>query len=199
MDDRRFDALTRDLSTAGTRRRFLGLVLGAIGIAGGNALRTGRDSEAARRPTPTEVPIHCPSGMRWTGTTCVCIVGEMCGSDCCTEGGTCCDQACCYARCLDEEICCVPTCPSFSCGNDDGCGETCACHETLDCVSGLCATKCTSAIDCECGNDCYPSLVGSVCGNPIEPTGTCSTDRDCANLGIGAFCSGRVCVRVCTG
>lgn len=198
MDKQRFDALTRALASGGSRRRLLGLALGATGLVAGSALSTGSGSRAARRPTPTLVPIHCPSGMRWTGTTCVCIVGEMCGADCCTEGGTCCDNACCYARCIGEEICCVPSCPSFSCGNSDGCDGTCSCHDTLDCVGGLCASKCSSVIDCECGDDCYPSLVGPVCGNSIDPTGPCSIDRDCANFGIGAFCSGGVCVKVCT-
>ena len=198
MDDRRFDDLTRALAAPSNRRRLLGLVIGASGMAAGSALRSGGDIRAARRPTPTAQPIYCPSSMQWNGTTCVCIVGDKCGTDCCTEGGTCCDTACCYARCIGEEICCVPSCPSFSCGNSDGCDGICSCHDTLDCVAGLCASRCSSVLDCECGDDCYPSLIGSVCGNSINPTGTCSSDQDCTTLGVGAFCSGGVCVKVCT-
>ena len=197
MDDRRFDALTRSLAMTGSRRWLLGLALSATGVAAGNAVRSSSDAQAARRPTPTQAPIHCPNGWMWNGNTCVCIAGEPCGPDCCTAGGECCDNACCYGRCLAEEQCCIPQCDVRACGNDDGCDGVCDCPPGLLRIAGFCGTTCTSSIDCLCGVDCYSTPGGSVCGAPAIPTGPCTTDQECATLGPGVFCNGEICVMAC--
>ncbi|MEZ4505267.1 MAG: hypothetical protein R2848_05190 [Thermomicrobiales bacterium] len=218
MDDRRFDTLAKSLGTLQSRRSAL---KGALGVGwaviAGKTLQP-RESSAARRPTPTPKPPTCPLLQTYIDGKCVCSdpLDVTCGPECCPRHITeCCDNACCFGTCYDEELCCLPgevgyngsCCTPKSCadlwpdyllscttGIDDGCGGTifCGCPEGWECSgggSGTCLNMTTTCIAdfSVCG--LYPQLAQCVGGGGYA----CSPDIDgtntCATHELG-FCGG---------
>src|SRR5262245_50951623 len=116
MEDRRFDALTRALGRARSRRMVLKALLGLSGVTAAGAIL--HETDAARRgysgpptpgtlptqptalptlpPPPTETTVpRCPGNQTPCGTECCCPSGNTkCGPDCCPDGqAECCDSA----------------------------------------------------------------------------------------------------------
>jgi hypothetical protein len=60
VDDRRFDSLAKSLSAGKSRRSVLKGLLGLGGTAVVSGTLVERETEAARRPTPTSTPVKCP-------------------------------------------------------------------------------------------------------------------------------------------
>lgn len=209
MDDRRFDSLVKSLASGRSRRSVLkGLLgLGGAAVVGGAVLEG--DSEAARRPssTPTSVP-KCPGEQTWNGGACVCpdTAPNECGPDCCTSvpGGPpipthseCCDSACCFGTCYDEELCCptnnrsggdLPIPPTNKiCDTVNG-QECCLFDDQCCTVDGCCDTICWGADNAFC------------C--PAEafcPGGSESVDICCVNSGstLTACCNGGTNANTC--
>lgn len=207
MDDRRFDSLTKTLAADGSRRRFLKGLLGLGGAAVVAGSATTDPAQAARRPTPTPKPVHCPGQQTWNGSACVCPSGRSnCGPDCCNPNGTganyseCCDNACCFGTCYGEELCCAY--PSVYCAETGECcpaGGTCC--STVGCIT---ADQCCFDADCQqypnsfCDTttltcSCTPSTcasLGNVCGALDDGCGG-STECGCP---VGQLCSAGQCV-----
>lgn len=182
MDDRQFDRLTRALGGAVSRRAAFKAVLGLGGVAvlAGNETLT---SEAARRPAITPTPSHrCPGQQTWNGSACDCPSGNTtCGPDCCPAGlAVCCDSACCYGACYEEELCC----PSGQIVCNGDCLPPGVCCTDADCGSGQ-VQKC---IDGHCLGNCIP-----------DGEEGCTSDGECCS----AICqSGRCAATIagtCTG
>ena len=219
MDPQQFDALTRRLTSGGSRRRVLtALVAGAYGRELGlpRANRVAANGECGNACPPAK---PC------------CIKGkcrEKCGGECCADcfveillngnpdedhpvcctssGGTVCehnkpgpaDDRCCY----DDQLCVKGKCCCDGCEGAVKCGGKCcakeACCNGKCCEKGyVCATKnigadptCVPANrDCGAAQNCFP---GETClGGKC-----CSGLREC-NKGAGnEFCCGarRYCV-----
>lgn len=159
MDDHQFDALTRSIASARNRRQ---LLKGMLGLGSGLvASTTLRNAQAARRPTPTPRPVQCPGEQSWNGNACVCPEGKVsCGPDCCAPGvSECCDNACCFGTCYDEELCC----PTGSIVCDGVCREW-ECCTGQQCPSGICSDDHTC---------CTPSCEGVSCGGSDGCSGSC--------------------------
>jgi hypothetical protein len=158
MTDERFDALTRTLGKATSRRTvFKGLVAAAAGAvltrAGGN------DAEARAR----------------IRTACARL-GQACGA------GTVDNQACCPSlTCGDELTCCKDT--NQTCiANDDCCGDnTCRPNPTglgNRCLPpGDAGAECVEDLDCAAGLICDP-YTGTCAGELGAP---CTSDADCVS------------------
>jgi hypothetical protein len=134
MDGRRFDALTRALSRAESRRSLMKGLLGLGGIVAVGGVALEDDVRAARRATPTPKPASCPGSQTWDGSACVCPSGTACGPDCCTGGSECCDNACCSGICYGEELCC----PAGQLVCNGLCLPTGACCTDADCIGARC-------------------------------------------------------------
>lgn len=207
MDDRRFDALARQLASSGNRRQLLKgmLGLGGVVVAGAAVTSTEADTEAARRPTPTPRPPRCPTGQFWNGSACVCISGTPCGPDCCGAGGVCCDNACCYGVCFGEELCCPSVSeycpvtgeccrPGRRCCPEYGCLVPGQCCTVEDCVPDPCATVicnpqqiCEYTVNCNIGGAEQCCAPGQVC----RQSGDCCTPTcDGIVCGVSNGCDG---------
>ena len=196
MDDRRFDALTRGLAFAGNRRRVL---KGLLGLGGTLAVTSLERAEAARRPTPTPRPVHCPGQQTWNGSACECPEGfENCGPDCCASGiSECCDNACCFGSCYGEELCCQEgtifcggECRPGECGSDSDCPEGSICDpSTYSCV---CTPNCDGKTcgDNGCGGQCGSCPDGQSCQNGVCG---CSVGFLCTDGACHACCEGANC------
>jgi hypothetical protein len=206
MDDRRFDAIAKSLAAGTSRRSLLKGILGLGGAAAVGSLGLERESEAARRPTPTPSVRNCPAGQVWNGRTCVCLAGPTCGAECCGVGGTCCDGACCYGVCFGEELCCPSSseyCPSAGeccppgrrCCPDYGCLLPGQCCTIDDCATDICATLicnaqhiCEYTVNCTLGgaeNCCGPGQVcpdHGFCCTPTCASGSCGSDNGCEGV-----------------
>jgi hypothetical protein len=221
MEGRRFDALTRALASGRSRRQLLKVALGMGGVSLGAAAvaSTGdRETEAARRPTPTPRPPVCPGRQVPINGVCSCPLGNTkCGAECCPDGkAECCDGACCYGSCYGEELCC-PTghvmcegqcvaecCTSEDCPERSSCdSETHLCVCDPDCFGRTCGDdgcggscgSCGQNEDCvECNCQCIPQCEGRECGDD-------SCGGSCGDCEQGLVCSGGQCidcVPVCT-
>lgn len=150
MDSRKFDALTRAVASATTRRSLIKGLLGLGSLAAiGSIVREEDPAEAARRPTPTRTPVRCPGQQVPCVTGCCCPSGQTkCGPDCCNttnfpspdpQHSECCDNACCQGTCIGEEICC----PTNNRAGGQGplaavCADGSCCFPPNRCVQGAC-------------------------------------------------------------
>lgn len=174
MDGRRFDAMTKTLTSATSRRRVLrglaGTVLGGLGVAVGRT-----EAEAA----------VCPSGKRSFGS--FCSSNDQCQTGFCfkPDGG----NNRCLCRDINRQPCGGPcsSCPQGNlCGN--GCPESCANGVTNNCgPDGRCAcvrnadggSACIERIcsfdSCSTGTDCGSGLCVNVPGCCGQPNPFCGT------------------------
>jgi hypothetical protein len=150
MDDRRFDALTRTLSEATSRRGALRR-LGLAGVAAALAGILGRRQSATAH--------HCT----YEGCGCATGTKHACGSGlvCCASspgtpggGGVCTPRAQCGGGCADRGA----SCPGY-CNWGDGCSG---------CCSGYCGTRGACEQPPNLGLSCTggtinPCLYGLVC------------------------------------
>jgi len=165
MDDRSFDALTRALGGAATRRGAIA-VLGAM-LAGAGALETaakrkrGRHRDdathaAGKRKNRKRCTPACTGNLSCVRQQCVCETA-LCGAACCAAG-----QVCQRGRCA---------------------GAADLCHDLAEsCGDG---TPCCDGLQCASGNG----------GGPVAcwplPGGECEADAECA---YGHHCAGGACV-----
>lgn len=83
---------------------------------------------------------------------------------------------------LDAQcVTCINETPGAA-GADCSCARDCATN--LECVSGQCRTTCASVDDCEPGQECRTSVLGS--STCVEPAPTCTGS---ASLPLGSPCS----------
>lgn len=138
MDDRWFDALTRELGSGRSRRSVIRGMLGLGAIAAGFGIER---AEAARRgfPGPTLPTLPTPPPCGQTGATCgsntACCSGRCCNGQCIAADGCCIDL-----DCATTELCALGVCTS---------NHTCtlvpdpACEPDTDCsvcdFDGYCA------------------------------------------------------------
>jgi hypothetical protein len=186
LDERKFDSFVRSLAPGQSRRSVLKAILGVGGGAALGHMRSGGRAEAARRPTPTPKPVKCPGSQTWNGSACACTAGTTCGAECCPVGvSECCDNACCYGKCMGEELCCATEnyCPGATATDGLCCegGQICCDGGT----SGhACAESC--AVVCDAGSE--PSGEGGCveCG-----AGTASPDGlACLPCAEGTYAAG---------
>lgn len=220
MDGNRFDQITRRLASGESRRSFLKQSAASLAAVAG--LGKVASAGAARRPTPTPIPIRCPGSQVPSGNECVCLSGTKCGPACCEAGSQCCDNACCQGTCYGEELCC-PTgqlvcngaclapgqcCVDSDCGPDYACsGNQCVCVPSTSCATaglncGSFTDDCGGAYDCgTCAQpqSCGGAGVEGVCG--CAPSATC--DGKCGDIedGCGGILSCGDCLQcqTCSG
>jgi hypothetical protein len=162
MDGSRFDDLTRMIATASSRRRFLGGLLGTVGVALG---------ATAARAAPT-----CPSEQIYRrGIGCACRATGRPP----TNGGCPCPtgQTSCPAGCVDTTL------DPANCG---GCGETCPADLPF-CRDGRCL-QCLQDTDCPLGGTCL-RRVGNLFGRCFcQFLGTaCGSDAECCDQVVGGI------------
>jgi len=190
MDVDRFDALSRSLSTAGSRRCALtALVSGTLGLFGAQAEETA--AKNCKKIKNKAKRKKCLAKARCVPS----CAGKVCGDDGC--GGVC------GVACTGNLTCDNGTC---LCPPGQGCGTAC-CPPGQGCVGGICQgagtcqpgdNVCTGAVGCNGSNacDCLTRFSDSalVCGN-IAPAAlciACDEDGDCVSFGAGAFCAKKV-------
>ena len=211
MDDRRFDALAKQLAASTNRRGFVRRLLGLGSAAAVGTRLAGEKAEAAPRPSPTPAPLRCPGVQIPVNGKCVCPAdkGVQCGSACCPPGAaTCCDGACCSGECYGEELCC-PTgrhycaatneccrdgqkcCPGFGCYRPDR-----QCCTDAECApfSGICTPStcgpdhvCVSTYDCRRNEACC-DVNGECFTHPCNPDGSCGPSVMDCRLGRESVC-----------
>lgn len=214
LDDRRFDALTKSFAAGRSRRTLLKGLLGLGGAAVAAGAGRTPPTDAARRPTPTPKPLKCPGVQIPVDGECICPDGlDKCGPACCNETAPlgspehseCCDNACCFGKCMGEELCCPTsqlclgdgTSPDLCCSSSESCcnggtaGNTCVevtgegfCCEASDCagVCGACNPE---------THQCYTPEGYSPCGTGCCLNGQCTTSGACCGSGLspcGATC-----------
>jgi hypothetical protein len=177
MDETRFDALTRWLSTGNSRRGVTSLLLGGsfglLGLADVAAKRKRKKKrKKKRRPAPPPAPT-CSDGIKNGNET-----GVDCGGDCprCADGQGCVTRDdCASARC--DGGTCLGCTSNLSCGAD---GEyLCLCGEIDELAQKVClhATPMgpwvTNCADCPPGTICEASNPGAfeclrLCGTVDE-------------------------------
>ena len=183
MDGQTFDALVRRLGLVRSRRAFLrGVLGGGATVAGGMALA--EHAQAARRPAGRpQSPVRCPGIQYLQDGSCVCPPGNTrCGSDCCPdEVAVCCDNACCYGHCSDEEYCCEGD--NWCEATGECCGPERVCCGDLGCVDGECQCR-SDSLELTCAGKCGAQTDN--CGEPVECTPcivTCSSGQQATNEG----------------
>jgi len=156
MDSSRFDALTKGLSAAGSRRRVLGgLLAGALGtvLSGASAV------EAAKKKKP------CPPCKKRKNGKCRGTLPD--GTAC--SGGTCQGGRCIAA----PPPLPVPFCAGKNtCAQDEtrecqqpGSSATCFCFIRADTAGPVCAAPITTAVNCEaCPDGLVCVVAGGRCG-----------------------------------
>ena len=192
MDEQRFDALARAVSTGTSRRRVLGVLAGSLGAMLGGDLVTraqGNSKNAkacqkggwqtqARSETPT-VPFasesECASYGAQGGTLVALVVNPCAGQD---DGTPCSAGVCCGKQCQDAECC-----PE----NNAGCtgGQTCD--------QGSCCTPkiCVQGTDCGTFSSCGDEVDCGSC--PSDQCLTCATNTCVLTCGANQGCDGGAC------
>ena len=177
MDNSRFDALVRALSTgSGPRRRTLGiLAAGALGLL---TQLDREDAEAKdckkiknkkkrkkcldKAKSPTCGGVTCPEGR-------VCCPDERCGRTCCANGRAC-DVTCCGPN--GNDYCCDASRPVCICGGCWQAGSTQCAHPKHCCSPGQ---RCCGAPPydhcCAEGWECWMG-----CGGDPESAACCKDD-----------------------
>jgi hypothetical protein len=182
MDDRRFDQITRALSSGADRRRLLAGLAGGLAAAfgGRKATRAQDINDCARFCTEVLPPGpqrgRCNSQAAQGEGPCI-----ECGADadsvCVTADGA---VACEFAACGTGRVClagaCVGTGTCTPGSTNAACSTTCsgtfnACRQTTEgvtvCVVGI---SCSSAVPCTASSQCQPGEVcasGGVCGGTV--------------------------------
>lgn len=200
MDAQRFDSLARQLSTAKTRRRLLGVLASVPLLAEANVTEALASQERKRRAQVQAQRrerrrTFCLNGLtirarrrKWRRLL--------------AKGAT-------RGRC---PAVCVPTCAGKTCGASDGCSGTCSagpcpgsqqcCDGTCrDCPcdqlklsNGACVTQCVGPEDCLPGCACF--LTPGFCGRNQTGISCPNGDIDCPS---GQFCNTQsdVCTIAC--
>ena len=188
MDADRFDALSRSLTTAGSRRRALaGLFSGTLGLF--SAWDNEATAKNCKKLKNKKKRKKCLAKTLPSSPTCTPNCDrKVCGDDGC--GGSC-------GSCVAPETCqsgrcgCVPNCTNRVCGSD-GC--------TGSCGTGTCPTSgqsCTAAGQCVCPTDA-PDICGGACRATCAQTqarnpgtcGCCLRNTSFCNLNDNQCCSG---------
>jgi len=173
MDADRFDALSRALTTAPSRRTTLGALLGAL--LGSVLPGLSPDTRAAARKR---------NGRDVHAAACVEPGAKRCRKD----------SDCCATRCKKKKRKCLP-CPTGTsyCASQNACvpGPCVTCPQgTADCDgNGSCATNTTNS-DEHCGSCNNPCGAGKSCVNSVcTDSGTC--DPACIGDKVcnGTFCT----------
>jgi len=209
IDGFRFDALSRSLTTAGSRRRALtGLVSGTLGLVGARAEQTAaRTCKTIKKKAKRK---KCLAKAKGCVPNCV---DKLCGSDGCT--GTCGKSCVAPETCQNGECLCTRSCaPTNACG-PDGCngscgvcsgGSTCSAMGVCECGTGsdLCHGICRAlCIDgrvrppngCDC---CYPKGAGPFADEIACSAECCSRECDVDPSGSGLMCAGFALCARCT-
>jgi hypothetical protein len=166
MDARRFDALTRTLTTALTRRQ--GIRAAVVAVAGG-ALAVDQANATIRRRTCRPAAAAC-----------------LRNSDCCSGA---CETRRTAPRNRRNRCICIPDCTGKICGSD-GCGGMCGPDGTYGCLSGetcndagdACETGCTDYAGTNPDSWCTASTEGvtyEAYGYWYFSDATCDTAADC--------------------
>jgi hypothetical protein len=175
MHDARFDALTRAVTSAHSRRgalsTLLGGTLGLLGLA---------ETTARKHRSHHTTKKSCPPCTKRKHGKCKAIK-RLNGTDC--PSGMCRDGSC----VLSVEQ--TPTCPAGACSRNSPCGSGCVC---LDIGGGtkrcLALGTCSDAGDCtagSCGSGCTcvnPGGRKSGCASTVGcPTVKCTANSDCGS------------------
>ncbi|HEY7034765.1 MAG TPA: hypothetical protein VH482_25725 [Thermomicrobiales bacterium] len=190
MDGSRFDALTRLLSIAGSRRRLIaGLAAGAFGLVGaeraeavacrtpgslcrenanccsgvcGPKDRTGRRTCRCRTGADCAAAGASPQRLCADGLCVACPSGDVCAGGVCPPGDVCAGGACtCTADAAPARPPCGADPACCACLITAGCGPACANH-AINCTSDLCS----DFQNCPNGDECPPDHVCAfeICG-----------------------------------
>jgi hypothetical protein len=201
MDADRFDALSRSLMTAGTRRRALVALSGVLGLVLGMASPLGAPAKKRCPPCKKRKIGKCkkklPDGTGCSGGTCLggsCVAAT--GGNGCSDGHKPCGPACILAG-----QCCTSTdCPT---------GTTCCNHLCTDTTTdprhcGDCTTICSVGTTCACGRCCTArgddcTLADQCCSTDVCSTGLPDTTcMACSPKDVGcehtACCPSLFCV-----
>lgn len=223
MDDQRFDAFTRTVAAATTRRTVLRAIAGAFG--GGALVSIGRNHEAAAQ-TCQGASEQCGGGFECCSPNLCdfggCFGPVLCaesdfgqpGAECTTSDDCCgylecaegtCQQTCQFLgeTCADSAECCEGT--GVGCGKEGTCtlcagdGDVCAgdgeCCDDLTCQSGTCQSPVACAADGEdCGED------GDCCDDLIcGDDSLCVASAVCAGEGEDCGADENCCDGICCG
>src|SRR5688500_5140324 len=195
MDASRFDALTRSLSAAGTRRHALltalGGALGAFGLAEVRAAKSGKckpkcgECEKCKKGTCNKKngKKRCKKGKcqpKAAGTPCTLPSGGTCeqGTCACTGGSANCGAVC---RQVKSD--------AVNCG---ACGTVCTANHV--CQAGSCfpSSICPATVTSYCsppfGAFCGSGTSSCFCGRSAEGNVVCLLDEDELCMGSGPRC-----------
>ncbi len=151
MEGMRFDALTRRLTTAISRRDALRALVAA---SGGLALRTHDEAAAKHKHKPKCKPA-CETGMLCVGGQCVVGQGTCAaGSSVCLDRG---DNACGLQQATDQCACQV------SAEGQTRCADTTA-------IEGSACGECAKSADCR---RLYPAVPGTFCLKAFKDANDC--------------------------
>jgi hypothetical protein len=183
MDGFYFDALTRSLTTAGSRRRALtGLLGGTLELFGRWAEEAAAKNLKCKRIKNKKKRKKCLARARAIPTCTRNCAGKVCGDDGC--GGSC--GSCTPPDTCQNGICaCVPNCAGKLCG-DDGCGGSCG-----PCTGGSCDEgSCICVGQVFCGGACRAFCGTNQARNP--------TSCECCSKSGGCFSGFECCSNVCS-
>lgn len=211
MDPRQFDAFTRALLAAPSRRRTLAAIFGALLASLVPVLdtqgRRRRRNHHAGHPSPRDDdPIEAGKKTKPKKKCKVKCGARVCGPSNCK--GKSCGSCAAGARCTAKGRCeCAPRCQDKDCG-PDGCGGDCGqcsgastCNQRGKCVGCLSADDCASGQICtEAQTCCTPNCDGRHCqGDGCGQTCACPNGTTCVNgackcSGAGEILCGGSCI-----
>ena len=173
----RFDEVAKTLVTPMPRRRALGLVAGALGLAALDALRPGRARADAIACPPGTPP--CGS----TGTTSFCC-DPLSGQVCCpgaSGNGVCCDVGAGGSCCSDSTgpFCCPPGSLCQNPGTTYPCNPPCSQGSTPCGIVNQFPTP-GAELCCPPNTVCCRAPAPAPVGNCCPPNSTCNPDGSCA-------------------